>query len=101
MPEPAQIPPEPRLASPDPPEPRLASPDPRERRLASAGADAEPLEEVPADDAVKAPVDLGRVAWALTVLGFVIGCVVLGLRGDYGYAATAGVVALAAAINLA
>lgn len=45
-------------------------------------------------------IDLARVVWLLTTLAFLIAMLVLGLRGDMGYAGVTLAVALAAAINL-
>jgi hypothetical protein len=45
-------------------------------------------------------VGLARVSWLVTTVTFVIAALILGLRGDYGYAATTFAVAIAAAINL-
>ena len=45
-------------------------------------------------------VDLGRIAWLVTVLALLIAVVILVLQGYYGYAAVTLVVAMAAGINL-
>jgi hypothetical protein len=45
-------------------------------------------------------IDLARVVWLLTTLAFLIAMLILGLRGDMGYAGVTLAVALAAAINL-
>jgi hypothetical protein len=45
-------------------------------------------------------VPLAKAAWLSTVIACAIAVVVLMLTGYFGYAATAGCVALAAAINL-
>jgi len=45
-------------------------------------------------------VPLAKAAWLTTVIACVIAVVVLAATGYLGYAATAGCVALAAAINL-
>jgi hypothetical protein len=45
-------------------------------------------------------VDLGRIAWLVTVLALLIAVVILVLQGYYGYAAVTLAVALAAGINL-
>jgi hypothetical protein len=45
-------------------------------------------------------VPLDKAAWLTTVIACVIAGVVLALTGYFGYAATAGCVALAAAINV-
>ncbi len=45
-------------------------------------------------------VDLGRIAWVVTVLGCLIAVVVLVLEGYYGYAGVTFAVGVAAAINL-
>ena len=47
-----------------------------------------------------ADVDLGRIAWVVTVLGCLVAVVVLVLEGYYGYAGVTLAVGLAAAINL-
>ncbi|HWD85407.1 MAG TPA: hypothetical protein VG321_06625 [Solirubrobacteraceae bacterium] len=60
------------------------------------------------DDTIPAPddltdsssVDLSRIAWSITTIAFLIAMVVLGLRGDMGYAGVTLAVAVAAAINL-
>jgi hypothetical protein len=46
------------------------------------------------------PVDLGRVAWSVTSIGFAIGALVLLMQGYYGYASVTFAVAVAAGINL-
>jgi len=66
--------------------------------VGTAAPAAQPPPERPGE--LRAAIDLGRVAWLLTVLTLLAGMAVLGLKGDYGYAATALAVALAAAINL-
>lgn len=45
-------------------------------------------------------VDLGRIAWLLTVLTLLVGVLVLAIKRDWGYAIVTAVVALSAAINL-
>jgi hypothetical protein len=45
-------------------------------------------------------VPLDKAAWLTTVIACAVAGVVLALTGYFGYAATAGCVALAAAINL-
>jgi hypothetical protein len=45
-------------------------------------------------------VPLGKVAWLVTVIVCLIATAILLAVGYYGYGATAGVVALSAAINL-
>jgi hypothetical protein len=45
-------------------------------------------------------VDLGRVAWLVTVLACLILAALLMLDGYYGYAGVTAAVALSAAINL-
>jgi hypothetical protein len=45
-------------------------------------------------------VDLGRIAWVVTVLGCVVAVVILVLEGYYGYAGVTFAVGAAAAINL-
>ena len=60
------------------------------------------------EDTIPAPDDLtsestfglSRIAWSLTTVACLIAMVVLGLRGDIGYAGVTLAVALAAAINL-
>ena len=46
------------------------------------------------------PVDLGRIAWLMTVLACLITVVILVLEGYYGYAGVTFAVAIAAGINL-
>lgn len=46
------------------------------------------------------PVDLGRLAWLLTVIACLIAVLILGLQGYYGYAGVTLAVAVSAAINL-
>jgi hypothetical protein len=60
----------------------------------------DPQPEALAQDGLPLNLNLGRAAWLLTVATLVVGGTLLALRGDYGYAAVAGVVALAAAINV-
>jgi len=43
---------------------------------------------------------LARISWLATAVACLIVAIVLGLRGDYGYAAVTFAVAVAAAINL-
>lgn len=58
-------------------------------------------ETLPApEEAIENSVDLARIAWSITTLGFLIAMVILVLRGDIGYAGVTLAVALAAAINL-
>jgi hypothetical protein len=45
-------------------------------------------------------VNLGRVAWLLTVLACLVAVLILVLEGYYGYAGVTFAVALSAAINL-
>jgi hypothetical protein len=45
-------------------------------------------------------VDLGRIAWLVTVLACLIAVLILVLEGYFGYAAVTFAVAVAAAINL-
>jgi hypothetical protein len=45
-------------------------------------------------------VDLGRIAWVVTVLACLIACLILVLQGYVGYAAVTFAVAASAAINL-
>ena len=45
-------------------------------------------------------VNLGRVAWILTVLACLVAVLILVLEGYYGYAGVTFAVALSAAINL-
>jgi hypothetical protein len=45
-------------------------------------------------------VDLGRIAWVLTVLGCLVAVVILVLEGYFGYAGVTFAVGAAAAINL-
>jgi hypothetical protein len=45
-------------------------------------------------------VDLGRIAWLVTVLACLIAVLILVLQGYYGYAAVTFAVAVAAGINL-
>lgn len=52
------------------------------------------------DDLTETSVDLSKIAWAITTIAFLIAMVVLGLRGDVGYAGVTLAVAIAAAINL-
>jgi hypothetical protein len=46
------------------------------------------------------PIDLGRLAWSVTTIGFAIGALVLLMQGYYGYASVTFAVAVAAGINL-
>lgn len=46
------------------------------------------------------PVDIGRIAWLMTVLVCLITVFILVLEGYYGYAGVTFAVAVAAAINL-
>lgn len=57
---------------------------------------------IPAPDDLtdSSSVDLSRIAWSITTLAFLIAMVVLGLRGDMGYAGVTAAVAVAAGINL-
>ena len=45
-------------------------------------------------------VDLGRIAWVVTVLGCLVAVVILVLEGYFGYAGVTFAVGAAAAINL-
>lgn len=45
-------------------------------------------------------MDLGRVAWVMTVLACLIAALVLLLQGYYGYASVTAAVAVSAGINL-
>jgi hypothetical protein len=45
-------------------------------------------------------VDLGRIAWLLTVLAAAVAVVILVLEGYYGYAGVTLAVAISAGINL-
>jgi uncharacterized membrane protein len=45
-------------------------------------------------------VDLGRIAWLLTVLAALVAVIVLVLDGYYGYAGVTLAVAISAGINL-
>jgi hypothetical protein len=45
-------------------------------------------------------VDLGRIAWLMTVLACLVAVLVLLLNGYYGYAGVTMAVAISAAINL-
>jgi len=45
-------------------------------------------------------VNLGRIAWLMTVLACLVAVVILVLEGYYGYAGVTFAVALSAAINL-
>jgi hypothetical protein len=45
-------------------------------------------------------VDLGRIAWIVTVIACLIAAAILLLQGYFGYSAVTFVVAVAAAINL-
>ena len=45
-------------------------------------------------------VGLARISWLVTVVACLVAVLVLGLRGDYGYAAVTFAVAVSAAINL-
>jgi hypothetical protein len=45
-------------------------------------------------------VDLGRLAWLITVIACLIAVLILGLQGYYGYAGVTLALALSAAINL-
>lgn len=45
-------------------------------------------------------VNLGRIAWVLTVLACLVAVLILVLEGYYGYAGVTFAVALSAAINL-
>jgi hypothetical protein len=58
-------------------------------------------EALPAtEESTDSPLDLRRIVWSLTTVAFLIAMVVLGLRGDIGYAGVTLAVAVAAAINL-
>ena len=46
------------------------------------------------------PVDLGRIAWLMTVLACLVAVLVLFVDGYYGYAGVTLAVAVSAAINL-
>lgn len=45
-------------------------------------------------------MDLGRIAWLVTVIACLIAVLILALQGYYGYAGVTLAVALSAAINL-
>jgi hypothetical protein len=45
-------------------------------------------------------VNLGRIAWVITVLGCLVAVLILVLEGYYGYAGVTLAVALSAAINI-
>jgi hypothetical protein len=66
--------------------------------------EAQPVVEdtIPAPDDLteSASIDLSRIAWSITTIAFLLAMVVLGLRGDMGYAGVTLAVAIAAAINL-
>jgi hypothetical protein len=53
-----------------------------------------------ADAGENTVVDLGRLAWLVTVLACLIAVLILTLDGYYGYAGVTFAVALSAAINL-
>lgn len=78
------------------------TPTPRESEPVQAEREDVPVDEsIPAGgEHEQSGLDLARLAWLLTSLAFLIAMVVLGLRGDLGYAAVTLAVALAAAINL-
>jgi hypothetical protein len=64
---------------------------------APTGADAGPAGARGRDDG---DLDLGRIAWVLTVLGCLVAVVILVLEGYFGYAGVTFAVGAAAAINL-
>jgi hypothetical protein len=64
---------------------------------APTGADAGPAGARGRDNG---DVDLGRIAWVLTVLGCLVAVVILVLEGYFGYAGVTFAVGAAAAINL-
>jgi hypothetical protein len=64
---------------------------------APTGADAGPAG---ARSRENGDVDLGRIAWVLTVLGCLVAVVILVLEGYFGYAGVTFAVGAAAAINL-
>lgn len=45
-------------------------------------------------------MDFARIGWLATVVACLIAALILGIRGDYGYAGVTFAVAVAAAINL-
>ncbi len=51
-------------------------------------------------EAANGSVDVQRICWSLTTVACLIAMVILGLRGDIGYAGVTLAVAIAAAINL-
>jgi hypothetical protein len=51
-------------------------------------------------DAEESTVNLGRIAWLLTVVACAVAVVILILDGYYGYAGVTLAVAISAAINL-
>jgi hypothetical protein len=57
---------------------------------------------IPAPDDLtdSSSLELSRIAWSITTIAFLMAMVVLGLRGDMGYAGVTLAVALAAGINL-
>ena len=80
---------------------------PSQTRLKShpVSAESSPADDLPPDPARdnsrwSGTVDLGRLAWLVTVGALVVGMIVLALRRDWGYAAVSAAVALSAAINL-
>jgi hypothetical protein len=87
-------------APPGAPDSAPSAPDSAPSAPDSAPSAPDPQPEALAQDGLPLNLNLGRVAWLLTVATLVVGGTLLALRGDYGYAAVAGVVALAAAINI-
>jgi hypothetical protein len=69
-----------------------------ESRPVSAEAESPPVDGRQPDQDASAAV--GRIGWAVTVLTLLVGTVLLGIKGDRGYAIVTGVVALSALINL-
>lgn len=59
-----------------------------------------PAPEDLAEEISEGTVNLSRIAWSITTLGLLIAMVVLGFRGDIGYAGVTLAVAIAAGINL-
>jgi hypothetical protein len=74
-----------------------------ERTVAEAASEAQTGPEAgPGGDRGRdhGDVDLGRIAWVVTVLGCLVAVVILVLEGYFGYAGVTFAVGAAAAINL-
>jgi hypothetical protein len=77
--------------------PKAVTPQPPDPRAESAIASPHPP---PQPEPEPEPINLGRIAWALTTIGFLLAALVLLVSRRYGYSEVTFAVAIGAAINL-